>query len=87
MASLGSVANPRAGTLTMYLDKETYERAGLVGMPYGPKGNRGLKPRWSTFPFVYLGPFPPIRMLILFSLYSCHIQPQKRHNGTWQEGV
>ncbi|KAI5921492.1 ribonuclease P 40kDa subunit [Camillea tinctor] len=34
------------GTLTMYLDKETYERAGLVGKPHGVKGKRGLKPRW-----------------------------------------
>jgi ribonucleases P/MRP protein subunit RPP40 len=31
----------------MYLDKETYERAGLTGKPHGAKGNRGLKPRWS----------------------------------------
>lgn len=31
----------------MYLDKETYERAGLVGKPYGVKGKRGLRPRWS----------------------------------------
>lgn len=30
----------------MYLDKETYQRAGLVGKPYGAKGDRGLKPRW-----------------------------------------
>lgn len=37
----------RTGTLTMYLDKETYERAGLTGKPYGAKGNRGQKPRWS----------------------------------------
>ena len=35
------------GTLNMYLDKETYERAGLAGKPYGAKGGRGLKPRWS----------------------------------------
>ncbi|KAK0620008.1 ribonuclease P 40kDa subunit-domain-containing protein [Immersiella caudata] len=34
------------GVLTMYLDKETYERAGLVGKPHGVKGARGLKPRW-----------------------------------------
>lgn len=33
----------------MYLDKETYERAGLVGKPHGAKGKRGLKPRWSKF--------------------------------------
>lgn len=31
----------------MYLDKETYERAGLVGHIHGVKGNRGSKPRWS----------------------------------------
>ena len=31
----------------MYLDKETYERAGLVGQPHGVKGKRGLKPRWG----------------------------------------
>lgn len=30
----------------MFLDKETYERAGLVGKPHGAKGNRGSKPRW-----------------------------------------
>ncbi|ROW07030.1 hypothetical protein VPNG_06620 [Cytospora leucostoma] len=34
------------GQLTMFLDKETYERAGLVGKPYGAKGTRGLRPRW-----------------------------------------
>ena len=34
------------GKLTLYLEKETYERAGLVGKPHGAKGNRGLKPRW-----------------------------------------
>ncbi|KAF7562038.1 hypothetical protein G7046_g2083 [Stylonectria norvegica] len=36
----------KKGTLTMYLDKETYERAGLTGKPYGAKGGRGAKPRW-----------------------------------------
>ncbi|KAI2609337.1 ribonuclease P 40kDa subunit [Hypoxylon fragiforme] len=34
------------GVLTMYLEKETYERAGLVGKTHGVKGKRGLKPRW-----------------------------------------
>ncbi|KAK4173083.1 ribonuclease P 40kDa subunit-domain-containing protein [Triangularia setosa] len=34
------------GHLTMFLDKEAYERAGLVGKPHGVKGKRGLKPRW-----------------------------------------
>jgi ribonuclease P/MRP protein subunit RPP40 len=39
----------RNGTLTMYLDREAYERAGLVGKPHGVKGKRGTKPRWSKF--------------------------------------
>jgi hypothetical protein len=32
----------------MFLDRETYERAGLVGKPYGAKGDRARKPRWGT---------------------------------------
>ncbi|EGO59390.1 hypothetical protein NEUTE1DRAFT_121209 [Neurospora tetrasperma FGSC 2508] len=36
----------KKGILTMLLDKEAYERAGLVGKPDGVKGKRGLKPRW-----------------------------------------
>jgi hypothetical protein len=36
------------GILTLYLDKESYERAGMVGKPDGVKGKRGTKPRWST---------------------------------------
>lgn len=40
----------------MYLDKEAYERAGLVGKPHGVKGKRGLKPRWSVYsPLFVLG--------------------------------
>ncbi|KAI8623657.1 ribonuclease P 40kDa subunit [Xylariaceae sp. FL1651] len=42
----GNVFSVKEGVLRMYLDKETYERAGLVGKPYGVKGGRGLKPRW-----------------------------------------
>lgn len=38
----------------MHLDRETYERAGLVGVPYGAKGKRGLKPRWSEHLLVRL---------------------------------
>ena len=38
----------RLGNLKIFLDKETYERAGLVGKPHGVKGKRGLKPRWGT---------------------------------------
>jgi ribonuclease P/MRP protein subunit RPP40 len=37
------------GILTLFLDREAYERAGLVGKPHGVKGKRGLKPRWSGF--------------------------------------
>ncbi|PHH68616.1 hypothetical protein CDD82_410 [Ophiocordyceps australis] len=36
----------RHGTLEIILDRESYERAGLQGEPYGAKGNRGVKPRW-----------------------------------------
>ncbi|KAI1201691.1 ribonuclease P 40kDa subunit [Nemania serpens] len=42
----GNVFSIKDGKLTMYLDKETYERAGLVGKPHGAKGARGSKPRW-----------------------------------------
>lgn len=38
-----------SGNLQMFLEKETYERAGLVGKPHGAKGDRGLKPRWSAW--------------------------------------
>ncbi|KAI0421113.1 ribonuclease P 40kDa subunit-domain-containing protein [Xylaria grammica] len=41
-----NVFSIKDGKLTMYLDKETYERAGLVGKPHGAKGARGLQPRW-----------------------------------------
>lgn len=34
--------------MTLYLDKESYERAGLVGKPDGAKGKRGTRPRWGT---------------------------------------
>ncbi|KAK4226670.1 ribonuclease P 40kDa subunit-domain-containing protein [Podospora fimiseda] len=43
---IDNVFTLRKGVLTMYLDRETYERAGLVGKPHGVKGKRGLKPRW-----------------------------------------
>lgn len=38
------------GVLTLHLDKESYERAGIVGKPEGVKGKRGTKPRWSMPP-------------------------------------
>lgn len=36
----------RGGILTLSLDKESYERAGLVGKPGGAKGARGARARW-----------------------------------------
>ncbi|KAF2967912.1 hypothetical protein GQX73_g5672 [Xylaria multiplex] len=45
-ADIDNVFSIRDGKLAMYLDKETYERAGLVGKPHGVKGARGLQPRW-----------------------------------------
>lgn len=41
--------NVHSGLLTLHLDKESFERAGLEGKPEGVKGKRGTKPRWSTF--------------------------------------
>ncbi|CVL01470.1 uncharacterized protein FMAN_07762 [Fusarium mangiferae] len=45
--TVGMLLTLREGVLTMFVDKETYERAGLVGKPYGAKGGRGSKPRWD----------------------------------------
>ncbi|KAJ3578178.1 hypothetical protein NPX13_g2393 [Xylaria arbuscula] len=41
-----NVISLKDGKLTMYLDRETYEQAGLVGKPHGVKGARGSQPRW-----------------------------------------
>lgn len=35
------------GILTLSLDKESYERAGLVGKPDGVEGARGTRARWG----------------------------------------
>ncbi|KAK0715907.1 ribonuclease P 40kDa subunit-domain-containing protein [Lasiosphaeris hirsuta] len=43
---IDNVYSLKHGVLTLFLDKEAYERAGLVGKPDGVKGKRGLKPRW-----------------------------------------
>ncbi|KUJ07937.1 uncharacterized protein LY89DRAFT_691255 [Mollisia scopiformis] len=43
-----NVYSLREGVLTLHLDKESYERAGLVGQPEGVKGKRGTKPRWAV---------------------------------------
>jgi ribonuclease P/MRP protein subunit RPP40 len=44
---IDNVFTLRSGRLVMFLDKEAYEKAGLVGKPQGVKGKRGLKPRWG----------------------------------------
>jgi len=36
------------GVLRLALDKESYERAGIVGKPDGVKGERSGRPRWRT---------------------------------------
>lgn len=41
-----NVFSLRHGILTLSLDKESYERAGLVGKPDGAKGARGARARW-----------------------------------------
>jgi ribonucleases P/MRP protein subunit RPP40 len=41
-----NVFSLKDGHLTLYLEREAYERAGLVGKPHGAKGNRGLRSRW-----------------------------------------
>ncbi|QPC77276.1 hypothetical protein HYE68_008028 [Fusarium pseudograminearum] len=48
--TVGTLFTLREGVLTMYVDKETHERAGLPGKPYGSKGGRGSKPRWTLSP-------------------------------------
>ncbi|KAK4078231.1 uncharacterized protein Triagg1_3247 [Trichoderma aggressivum f. europaeum] len=45
--TIGNLFTLREGNLDLYLDRETYERAGLEGKPYGIKGGRGSKPRWT----------------------------------------
>ncbi|KAG4443567.1 hypothetical protein IFR05_000944 [Cadophora sp. M221] len=45
-SDIDNVYSLREGILTLHLDKESYERAGLVGKPDGVKGKRGTKPRW-----------------------------------------
>ncbi|KAH0522715.1 hypothetical protein TsFJ059_006515 [Trichoderma semiorbis] len=46
--TIGNLFTLREGNLDLYLDRETYERAGLEGKPYGKKGDRGSKPRWRV---------------------------------------
>jgi hypothetical protein len=58
----------------MYLDKEIYERAGLVGKPYGVKGGRGSKPRWGKKLSVEFLFFP--KMLIR-QLYHTTFETQR----------
>ncbi|CAK7201772.1 hypothetical protein SEUCBS139899_004487 [Sporothrix eucalyptigena] len=41
-----NVFSLKDGRLTLYLERDSYERAGLVGKTHGAKGGRGLRPRW-----------------------------------------
>jgi len=34
------------GLLSLILERESYERAGLAGQPYGPKATGGIRPKW-----------------------------------------
>ncbi|OBT72425.1 hypothetical protein VF21_08203 [Pseudogymnoascus sp. 05NY08] len=43
---VNDVYSLRDGVLTLALEKESYERAGLAGEPDGAKGNRGARARW-----------------------------------------
>ncbi|TGO64571.1 hypothetical protein BOTNAR_0086g00110 [Botryotinia narcissicola] len=46
MMEVDNVFSLSEGILTLHLDKETYERSGLVGKPEGIKGKREHRPRW-----------------------------------------
>lgn len=81
--TIGNLFTLREGNLDLYLDRETYERAGLEGKPYGIKGGRGSKPRWST-----LMNFPlPLHTWMLIQAYRSVIQPSRRIYATWQKKV
>ncbi|TAQ88516.1 hypothetical protein B7494_g3154 [Chlorociboria aeruginascens] len=41
-----NVFSLKEGILKLHLDRENYERAGLVGKPDGVQGKRGTRPRW-----------------------------------------
>lgn len=71
----------RNGVLTMFLDKETYERAGLVGNPHGVKGKRGLKPRWST------SWSPKESLSCLTDRSSCRSRSHGTIHGSREEGI
>ncbi|OBT40204.1 hypothetical protein VE00_08730 [Pseudogymnoascus sp. WSF 3629] len=43
---VNDVYSLRDGVLTLALEKESYERAGLAGEPDGAKGKRGARARW-----------------------------------------
>jgi ribonuclease P/MRP protein subunit RPP40 len=64
----------------MYLDKETYERAGLVGKPHGAKGNRGLKPRWSAFTICYRG-ISQIHLHCIYAVVSYDLRSPSMLHG------
>lgn len=52
MLSMIGVKADALGILTMYLDKKSYEEAGLMGKPYGSKGRLSVKTRWGRLLFL-----------------------------------
>lgn len=75
--AMGQLFTLREGVLNIYLDRETYERAGLEGKSHGIKGDRGSKPRWSMFRIL----FNPQACVNTNLLYRSIIQSQRRVNA------
>jgi hypothetical protein len=80
--AMGQLFTLREGILNLYLDRETYERAGLEGKPHGIKGDRGSKPRWSMFQVSMLRFCADANLL-----YRNIIQSQRRVNATWTKEI
>lgn len=72
-----------SGILTLYLNKESYERAGLVGKPDGVKGKRGTRSRWGNV----IPENPGFMRIGANNLPSGRDQPPSSINATWEEGI
>ena len=46
-----NVVSLRGGHLTLYMQRQAYESAGLQGKPHGATGSRNLRPRWGMLSF------------------------------------
>lgn len=77
--AMGQLFTLREGILNIYLDRETYERAGLEGKPHGIKGDRGSKPRWSMFRILYMLGLAWI--LIYYSEVSYNLREESMVHG------